>query len=51
MSHCKAVRSNIENARKQLAIKNAANVAHNRVSLKRKGEVLRLTWVEANADS
>lgn len=34
----KAVRSDIENARKQLAIKNAANVAHNRVSLKRKGE-------------
>ena len=34
----KAVRSDIENARKQLAIKNAANVAHNWVSLKCKGE-------------
>ena len=34
----KTVRSDIETARKQLATKNAANVAHNRVSLKRKGE-------------
>ena len=34
----KAVHSDIKTARKQLATKNAANVAHNRVSLKRKGE-------------
>ena len=34
----KAVCSDIETARKQLAMKNNANVAHHQVSLKRKGE-------------
>jgi hypothetical protein len=34
----KAVHSDIETTRKQLAIKNNANVVHHQVSLKRKGE-------------